>query len=531
VNKAETGILKFFMVILLIPIWKNAEATFSSNLPLLKITTENNQQIIRESRRSAKIEIIYNGPGQRNFYSDYAGHFSGNVEIRIRGNSTAGWPKKPYDFKIADEQGENRNASLLGMPEHEDWLLLASYLDHSFIRTPLAKHLSMMQGRWASKSRMVEVFLNGEYQGIYILIEKIKRSNRRLGVERLERHQITYPDITGGYIYEISGQKNNLGETRELNYPDFDKAAPEQIAYIRQYDDNFRNAMRSADYTDHYQEWIDADSFVDELIVQEAMRNSDAYGWSAYFHKRREGKINAGPVWDFDQSAGNSSYPDNGVATGWLYAHHLTNNTPFFWKLLMDDPVFKYKVKTRWESLREDVYSTENLMHFIDSIADLLSEPQSREFQKWPVLGVNFWRETHGYQSRNTYRKEVDYLKSFLKQRWLWMDQELARVSHPDSVNSPPSGNLDASAIVFPNPATDNVSFTITSEYNTEAVINIYLSSGSQLIHTSRVTLNKGENNITLPLEGSIIPGIYIYSIKLKNPENRKLQGKFIKVD
>jgi hypothetical protein len=111
------------------------------------------------------------------------------------------------------------------------------------------------------------------------------------------------------------------------------------------------------------------------------------------------------------------------------------------------------------------------------------------------------------------------------------MDQELARVSHPDSVNSPPSGNLDASAIVFPNPATDNVSFTITSEYNTEAVINIYLSSGSQLIHTSRVTLNKGENNITLPLEGSIIPGIYIYSIKLKNPENRKLQGKFIKVD
>ena len=261
------------------------------------------------------------------------------------------------------------------------------------------------------------------------------------------------------------------------------------------------------------------------------MRNSDAYGWSAYFHKRREGKINAGPVWDFDQSAGNSSYPDNGVVTGWLYAHHLTNNTPFFWKLLMDDPVFKYKVKTRWESLREDVYNTENLMHFIDSIANLLSEPQTREFQKWPVLGVNFWRETHGYQSRNTYQKEVDYLKNFLKQRWSWMDQELARVSHPDSVNQPPAGGLNGSAIVFPNPAKDHVTFTITSEYNTEAVFNIYLSSGSQVIQTSMVVINKGENNITVPLQGNLIPGIYLYSIILENPEKRKLKGKFVKVD
>jgi hypothetical protein len=525
-----TGILKYFLIILLIP-WQDAVATFTSNLPLLIITTENNQQIVPNSRRNANIGIIYNGPGQRNHYTDLPDHFSGNVQIRVRGNSTAGWPKKPYDFKIVDDHGENLNVSLLGMPEHDDWILLASYLDHTFIRTPLAKHLSMMQGRWASKSRMVEVFLNGDYQGIYILIEKIKRSNRRLGVERLNPDQITYPEITGGYIYEVSGQKNNLGESRELIYPGFDQAAPEQIAYIRQYDDNFRNAMRRADYVDHYHEWIDVDSFVDELIVQEAMRNSDAYGWSSYFHKRREGKINAGPVWDFDQSAGNSSYPDDGVFTGWLYEHPHTNNTPFFWKKLMDDPVFKFKVKTRWESLREYVYSTENLFHFIDSIADLLSEPQSREFQKWPVLGVYFWRETRGYESRDTYRKEVDYLKNFLKNRWSWMDQELARVTHPDSVTSSPPVSQDGHPIVFPNPAKDHVTFRITSESNAHGSVNIYHPSGSQVIHYSLVRLSRGENNITIPLAGVIVPGIYIYRIDIYKPVKREFKGKFLKVE
>jgi hypothetical protein len=80
-----TGILKYFLIILLIP-WQDAVATFTSNLPLLIITTENNQQIVPNSRRNANIGIIYNGPGQRNHYTDLPDHFSGNVQIRVSGS-------------------------------------------------------------------------------------------------------------------------------------------------------------------------------------------------------------------------------------------------------------------------------------------------------------------------------------------------------------------------------------------------------------------------------------------------------------
>lgn len=520
-----TKIVKLLFVFLVLLAHQELRAYASSDLPILKITTENSRQIVRESRISAEIGIIYNGPGQRNNLSDPAGHFQGKAEIRTRGNSTAGWPKKPYDFKIVDDSGANMKVALLGMAEHADWILLASYLDHTFIRTPLAKHMSMLQGRWASSSRMVEVYLNGNYQGIYILIEKIKRSKRRLGVEKLAPDEVEYPEITGGYIYEISGQKNNLGETRELDYPDFDKAAPEQIAYIKQYDDNFRNAMRSENYANLYHKWIDDDSFVDELIVQEAMRNSDAYGWSAYFHKRRNDRINAGPVWDFDQSAGNSSYPDDAVASGWLYAHHLTNNTPFFWKLLMNDPAFKYKVRLRWEKLRESEYKTENLFGYIDSIAQSLSEAQVREFKKWPVLGVNFWRETSGYESRNTYRKEVDYLKNFLSRRWEWMDQELAKVSEPGSAGITPPDTVSGGILVFPNPATDQITFLLSSEHDDEAAVTIYCSSGMQVINSATEILNAGLNYIPVGLEG-FGPGVYFYSLKFTH--RKESRGKFV---
>lgn len=524
-----SAFLRYIIVFCMSFLMTDALGFSSSNLPVISITT-NNREIARNYRISANIGVIFNGQGQRNYSTDEYNHFYGNIEIRTRGNSTAGWPKKPYDFKIVDESGEDLHVPLLGMAAHEDWILLASYLDHTFIRTPLSKHMSGIMGRWASDSRMVEVFLNGEYQGIYILIEKIARSNRRLGVDRLLPDQVSEEEITGGYIYEISGNKGNFGETRHLRYPNFDRAAPEQISYIRQYDNGFRNAMRLQNYTEEYDKWIDVDSFVDELLVQEAMRNSDAYGWSSYFHKRRGEKLMAGPVWDFDQSAGNSSYPDNGVATGWLYSHPHTNNTPFFWKKLMEDPAFSYKVKKRWQELRKDEYSTDNLFHYIDSIASLLSEAQQREFEKWPVLGVYFWRETNGFQYRTTYKAEVDYLKSFLGQRWAWMDREIARIPDYDPDN-PDSGSVLSAGItrVYPNPVNDHLNLTLESDFNTKATIYIYSLPGVQVCPPVTISIRKGTNNLSYNLSDLSEPGFYIYKVVLENTV-LSYSGRFLKM-
>ncbi len=503
----------------------------SSNLPILVIET-NNQNIPDEPKITANLGIIYNGEGNRNYLSDPHNHYNGYIGIELRGNSTQNYPKKPYNIETRDASGANLNVSLLGMPEENDWVLRASYFDHTFTRNVLASHMSQQTGHWASRCRLVELVLNGDYQGIYILMEKIKRDKNRLDIATLNPDEITYPDITGGYIFEITGFANDFGNSRELKYPDIDDIAPEQLAYIKDYDDSFRSVMYSGNYADEvtgYKAWIDDDSFVDELIVQEAMRNSDAYGWSGYFHKDKEGKLKAGPVWDFDQSAGNSSYPDNGVITRWLFSHPSTINTPFFWPKLFDDPAFAWKVRTRWEEMREGPFQTETLMNYIDSIAELLSEAQSREFAKWPVLGQYIWRETTGYEQRNTYQKEVDYLKSFLTQRWVWMDHELAKIDNPHTEavylqNGPQNGEVR----VYPVPAKNWITFDMTSENATNAVIQVFNMQGGLMLSSDRQYVQTGPNSIKLNLS-NITSGIYFYKVFIEDQET--FTGKIIKSD
>lgn len=419
------------------PTWFVAPwSSFSSNLPIMIINTVDGVPIQDEPKTTATMGLIYNGVGETNHSEDPFNEYDGYIGIEIRGNSTSGFPKKPYNFETRDELGENRNVSLLGMPKENDWVLRASYLDHTFIRNGLADFMARETGYWASRTRHVEVVLNDEYQGIYLLMEKIKRDDNRVNIAKLKEEDIEGEELTGGYIWEVTGFASELGENRKLKEPTIDDIQPEQFTYIQTFDNAFRDKMRntSSVYSNPntgYVEHIWTESFIYELIVQEAMRNSDAYGWSGYYHKDKNGLINAGPVWDFDQSSGNSSYPDNGVVEGWMAEHPNTSNTPFYWSLLLNEAYFEYSLSLRWKALREDNFKTDNLFHYVDSIANFLSEAQVREFTKWPVLGQFIWRETNGYAERNTYTKEVDYLKEFLTERWNWMDAQLANVTKP----------------------------------------------------------------------------------------------------
>jgi spore coat protein CotH len=505
----------------------------SSNLPILIIQTENNQTIPDDPKIKAQLSIIYKGNGLRNNITDTVFHYKGTIGIELRGNSSQNFPKKPYNFETRDSAGAGIDVPLLGMPADNDWVLNASYLDHTFARNILASHMSLSAGRWASSCRLVEVVLNGNYQGLYVLMEKIKRTKNRLNIAKLNPDEIYEPDITGGYIFEITGFENNFGSSRNLKYPEYADAAPEQIAYIKQYDDNFRNVMASANYMDPttgYNAWIDVGSFVDELIVQEAMRNSDAYGWSGYFHKDKGGKLKAGPVWDFDQSAGNSSYPDNGVITGWLFSHPSTSNTPFFWPLLFEDPVFAYKVKLRWLELRSGPYQTNTLLAKIDSIASLLSEAQAREFAQWQVLGKYIWRETNGYQQRNTYQKEIDYLKSFLTQRWNWIDSELAKVNTPTTLSPVSFASLNISEMqVYPNPVKERATFGFRSVKPSTVEIYLYNSVGILVQKSQVYDANSGENKLTLELDNKIRAGAYVYKVLINNVEG--FTGRLIKIN
>lgn len=503
---------------------------FASNLPIVVIETTNLASIPDDPKIPAYMGIIYNGKDKMNRTADVHNHYSGKIGIELRGNSTQGFSKKPYLLETRTSLDSNLNVSLLGLPSENDWVLLASYLDHTFARNILASYLSAKMGHWASRCRLVELILNDSYQGIYILMESIKVDKNRLDIAKLKSTDTIEPDISGGYIWEVTGFETNIGESRNLKYPAIEVATPEQIKYISDFDNNFRNVMRKSTYTDKvngYNNWINADSFVDELLVQEAMRNSDAYGWSGYFHKDKNGKINAGPVWDFDQSAGNSSYPDDGVYTGWMFSHPNTGNTPFFWKKLFDDPVFRYKVRTRWESYRQNAFKTENLLSVVDSVAQLLAIPQQREFAKWNVLGKNIWRETKGYEQRTSYQKEIDYLKHFLTSRWNWMDQELARYQNPNPVSSSTLILEGKEILVYPNPANDFLWVDFKDNVHHLITISIFNLTG-RLIQSNSY-LNDGSNRFRIDLSNLGQSGMYIYKIQVG--EKELVVGKFMKTN
>jgi hypothetical protein len=309
-------------------------------------------------------------------------------------------------------------------------------------------------------------------------------------------------------------------------------------------------------------------SFVNEVLVQEAMRNSDAYGWSGFFHKDRLGKINAGPVWDFDQSAGNSSYPDDGVVEGWMFVHPNTTSTPFFWEKLFSDPLFRYALRYRWETLRYGPFSTYNLTAYIDSVASLLSEAQKREFGKWDVLGKYIWRETSGYQDRDSYFREVGYLKDFLTQRWAWMDVQLAQYENPypwipDPLNPPlppdttgsteppdttggtePPDTTDITGVpgisygtsahpdgllVYPNPVYSHLNIRIKRTDHQVYTVSIYNTMGELIREEHGIHADSEVHVYTMPLDPHMEPGIYLY--RIKGSSGRYYHGRFIKLE
>ncbi|MFC1619102.1 CotH kinase family protein [Candidatus Neomarinimicrobiota bacterium] len=441
INHRETVILATRPV----PDWFQEPQEFvSSNLPIFVINTDG-AEIPDEPKIHAHMGIVYNGLGNRNYASGPFNHYDGHIGIELRGNTTQFFPKQPYNIETRDAAGENLNVSLLGFPEENDWVLRAAYIDKTFIRDPLALWMARSLGNYTSPMAHVELVLNGVYQGIYILAEKVKPDRNRVNITKMDPEDNSGDEVTGGYIYEIAkgwvpieeSLSRTEGDNRRIKYPKPDDITDEQRAYIAKYDDDFSALMEQPDFADPadgYAAWIDVGSFIDEILIQEVTRNSDGYGWSSHFHKDRLGKLRAGPAWDFDQSLANSTF-----MSGERYEDWLIDQTsieiwswggpyPQFWLRLFYEPSFRYQLSARWFQVREAAWSTASLMHVIDSLAAHLNEAQVRNFEKWPILGVEIWRSVPGWWERNTYAKEVDYLKSYLTSRLNWIDDQLQEV-------------------------------------------------------------------------------------------------------
>src|ERR1019366_2712218 len=170
----------------------------SSNLPIVMINT--NGQQITDVKTLVDMGIIYNGVNQRNNLTDPMNNFNGKTNIHLRGNTSANFEKKPYTIETTDGSGNALKVSILGMPNESDWDLIAMYQDKSLIRVPLTYDLARQMGDYAPRYKTVELVMNGEYRGVYALMEKIKRGKFRVNISKLTSLDNAVPAITGGYI-------------------------------------------------------------------------------------------------------------------------------------------------------------------------------------------------------------------------------------------------------------------------------------------------------------------------------------------
>ena len=420
---------------------------YTLNLPIVIIDTFG-KQIPNEPKIPARIKVIYNQSGGRNALNSEHVDFEGKIGIELRGKTSQHFPKKQYGVEIQDDNGNDKDVSVLQLPAESDWVLNGPYSDKTLMRNFLAYEFSNRIGRYASRTRFVEVFLNdsgdatikkGHYIGVYLLIEKIKRGKNRVDIQSLKREsasvtekgqQKTSSEISGGYILKIDKRDHydtyfyTRYGTRLLHvYPKGHEISNAQKAWIQNYMNEFETALAGSDFKDPargYAKYIDIDSFIDHFIINELFKNTDGFRNSTYMYKDRDGKLEMGPVWDFNLSMGNSVFYNAWETSNWLI---YTNPVPFWWERLLMDEDFKQRLVRRWKALRKNELATSKLLGEIDRTAEYLSEAQTRNFERWPVLGRRVLGNPGPYLP--TYKQEVQQLKTWLQARLKWMDQHI----------------------------------------------------------------------------------------------------------
>ena len=248
-----------------------------------------------------------------NHIDDTSFNYNGQIGIETRGSSSQSFPKKQYGLETQNPDSSNNNVSLLGMPEENDWILSAPYTDKSLIRNILAYTISNQLGFYAPKTQLCEVLINGEYLGVYVLTEKIKRDDNRVNISSLNEYDASGDDVTGGYIIKIdklTGTNCDNSFYTEIEdveiqyeYPKCDEITESQMEYINSYVSDFEDALYSEEFSDPligFRKFIDVQTYINMFICVEISKNVDGYSFSTFLNKDREslgGKLNFGPIW------------------------------------------------------------------------------------------------------------------------------------------------------------------------------------------------------------------------------------------
>ena len=368
-----------------------------------------------------------------------------NGKIRGRGQSTWGQPKNPYKVQFKNDEAYAALSDFLGMPKNRNWALLADYFDRTLMRNKIALSLGSSSVfsdglKWTPSGQHIEVYLNGDYVGVYLLTEDIRIAPERLNIRGMSSDPAK-GEVDGGFIVEADVRLDcykddvlNLqlvtpkGALICIDTPDEEDITAEQLAYIKKYLLAVEQDLYSADQLAK----IDLISFVDFYLLSELFRNIDSDFYSSVFLFKDSAAaadpadrlLNAGPLWDFDRSAGNTNNENGWLAEGcWTNTRTDTRRPsplPNWFAELSRYPAFVDMVIERWKAKRPAIETYINTS--IDTFAFRLDGPQQRNFERWQILGVPMT----GFYTFPTHEEEVQFLRTFLNDRMLWLDKVYA---------------------------------------------------------------------------------------------------------
>ncbi len=403
-----------------------------SDLPVLLIDTYG-KEIKYEPRALVQLVVIH--PQNENEEKKKIEKF--NIGIEYRGLYSGTIPKKQYGFEVQFDNQETK-VPLLGLPAESDWVLYGPYSDKSLLRNYLAYTLWEMMGHYSPRGRFAELYMKEyidgrdtiKYQGIYLLLEKIKRSKNRLYIQPAPTKVANDEELT--FLIELIPEdrrwmSSEYFETEfskswfSIIYPGKKKLNSEYQGYVKNYVSRFEYLLYNGSDTSgkKYKDYIDILSVADYILFSEFVKNPDSFLSSLFIYKDMNRKMKLGPVWDYNIAFGNADYSFGRYTDGWF----LQNLDKVWIDAFAKDTSITNIFKDRWKYFRKDVFNTQVIDSIIDRKVNYLADARIRNFEQWQILGERLWPNPGPVPE--TYEGEIDQLKQWIKERIEWMDANI----------------------------------------------------------------------------------------------------------
>ena len=372
-----------------------------SGLPVVFVDTPNSVAITSKDIWTEGVSIKIVNP-------DGSVSYEGSTSFRGRGNSTWNYPKKPYAIKL------DKKASILGMPKHKRWVLLANWMDRTLMRNRVAFKLGeCTQLAWTPRGEYVELVLNGKHLGNYFLCEQVKVDENRVNIAEIDAES---EDITGGYLMELDANYDEAFKFKSSvkNFPWMFKDPDDDISdamfnYMQVYINTMEDELYNNFETGIWKDYLDINSFVDYWFAVELTSNNEpAHPKSVYMHKDKGGKLCAGPMWDYDWGTFQPSR-----------SSHYYLKKSLHYPQLFNDAEFVSVVKERWTATKANF---NKVTEFIDSEAEKIRNSDKINSIMWPI-----YQRVNGDETMS-FEEAVERLKKAYLDKFNWLDLQINKM-------------------------------------------------------------------------------------------------------